>query len=310
MNTVHSSETILNPKKSTVLNVSLILTPGSDWIIDELAKWFPDKSLSIQCIQLTSSLAYQAKLYEKPTDFWELVHSTSDYFDAQEKHLDTICQKNDWSIQNILPSDTSEQGVADVIKQINQSDCELVIIGLAKEGPAAQAGQDLGERFTSHFNKSTFIIRKPLDIAHPIQACLPIDSTAASVLVRQKITQLFKPSQLSITAVNVVEYPMTMSGSVFAGSVNTEMMTEELQKYSSHLLKEVRQELEGKGVPFVASQTLHGTAGEEITDFLKRQSLDLVVMGAHNRAGLSRWLIGSVSHRVLISDEHNFLVVR
>lgn len=47
------------------------------------------------------------------------------------------------------------------------------------------------------------------------------------------------------------------------------------------------------------TQTLVGDAASAILDFATEQQVDLIVMSTHGRSGMERWLLGSVTERVL-----------
>ena len=53
-----------------------------------------------------------------------------------------------------------------------------------------------------------------------------------------------------------------------------------------------------------------GTVYEKILDVAQAQGVDLVVLGAHGRKGLSRFLIGSTARNVLKGAASSVLVVR
>ena len=54
----------------------------------------------------------------------------------------------------------------------------------------------------------------------------------------------------------------------------------------------------GTAVP-VAVMFLHGDAAEEIVRYARRHAIDLIVLGAHGRTGVSPALLGSVTERVI-----------
>jgi nucleotide-binding universal stress UspA family protein len=53
-----------------------------------------------------------------------------------------------------------------------------------------------------------------------------------------------------------------------------------------------------------------GPAAETIIDFVEQQHVDLVAMTTHGRTGLSRWLYGSVTHKVLSQLPISMLIAR
>jgi nucleotide-binding universal stress UspA family protein len=56
---------------------------------------------------------------------------------------------------------------------------------------------------------------------------------------------------------------------------------------------------EGKGVSIESVMSRGFSAADLILDHIAQNDGDLVVMGTHGRTGLSKWLIGSVAHKVI-----------
>jgi nucleotide-binding universal stress UspA family protein len=48
----------------------------------------------------------------------------------------------------------------------------------------------------------------------------------------------------------------------------------------------------------------------EIIDFAKETGVDLIIMCTHGRSGISRWVLGSIAHKVLTRAETPILLVR
>lgn len=53
-----------------------------------------------------------------------------------------------------------------------------------------------------------------------------------------------------------------------------------------------------------------GTAYRTIRDYIEEQDIDLVVMGTHGRRGIDRYLLGSVTERVVRTSDVPVLTVR
>jgi nucleotide-binding universal stress UspA family protein len=47
----------------------------------------------------------------------------------------------------------------------------------------------------------------------------------------------------------------------------------------------------------------------EIIDFAKERGVDLIVMCTHGRSGFTRWVLGSVAHKVLTRAETPILLI-
>ncbi len=66
---------------------------------------------------------------------------------------------------------------------------------------------------------------------------------------------------------------------------------------------------EAAGIEAVTS-VRHGVADEAILDYVEEQDVDLVVMGTHGRRGVDRYLLGSVTERVVRRSPVPVLTVR
>ncbi len=60
----------------------------------------------------------------------------------------------------------------------------------------------------------------------------------------------------------------------------------------------------------LASDVRAGPVADTIVDYAREKQADLIVMSTHGRTGLSRWVYGSVTERVLRAAHCPTLVVR
>jgi nucleotide-binding universal stress UspA family protein len=83
----------------------------------------------------------------------------------------------------------------------------------------------------------------------------------------------------------------------------------EVERYLSAKVEE----LQAQGLPLVSSLVIEGSAGgaaAEIIDLAKRTTENLVAMSTHGRSGMSRWILGSVTERVVRYSQDPVLVLR
>jgi nucleotide-binding universal stress UspA family protein len=72
-------------------------------------------------------------------------------------------------------------------------------------------------------------------------------------------------------------------------------------------------ELRAQGLPHVSSLLIESSAGgaaAEIIDLAKRTTENLVAMSTHGRSGVGRWVLGSVTERVVRYSQDPVLVLR
>ncbi len=55
--------------------------------------------------------------------------------------------------------------------------------------------------------------------------------------------------------------------------------------------------------------TLEGTAADEILDYANNNNVEMIIMSSHGRSGIKRWLLGSVTKKVLDHSPIPVLIV-
>jgi nucleotide-binding universal stress UspA family protein len=91
-----------------------------------------------------------------------------------------------------------------------------------------------------------------------------------------------------------------------------ELWAEARSEIDKYLFAKV-EELRAQGLPHVSSLSIEGSAGgaaAEIIDLAKRTTENLVAMSTHGRSGMSRWILGSVTERVVRYSQDPVLVLR
>ncbi len=76
-----------------------------------------------------------------------------------------------------------------------------------------------------------------------------------------------------------------------------------------YYLDGVGKSLKEKGLS-VSSAAVVGSPAEQIIDYAKGNSVDLIAMSTHGRSGIGRWVFGSVTDKVLHAGDTPVLVIR
>ena len=120
---------------------------------------------------------------------------------------------------------------------------------------------------------------------------LPIDFSKSSTKILQYAIFIAEKFNAKIFIVNVMEYPLTLSGDpTFTSSAVISAM----EKMAS-FVEENRDQIP---VSF-ASSTLFGHAAEEIISYAETENVDLIVIGSHGHKMLDKMLFGSVAEKVI-----------
>ncbi|ELZ44395.1 UspA domain protein [Halorubrum californiense DSM 19288] len=88
-----------------------------------------------------------------------------------------------------------------------------------------------------------------------------------------------------------------------------EIVVEALESEGEEATGRVADAAADTGVECVTSVT-SGTAYQSIHDYVDEHAIDVVVMGTHGRKGLDRYLLGSVTERVVRTSDVPVLTVR
>ncbi len=117
--------------------------------------------------------------------------------------------------------------------------------------------------------------------------------------------EIAKLSRATVYALHVVD-TSSFSQSWTAGR---EAMYEILRKDGQKATSKIKEYGEASGVE-VIEVLLEGHPSNEIIDFAENNNIDLIVMGTLGKTGLDRFLMGSVTEKVVRHSKAPVLVVR
>jgi nucleotide-binding universal stress UspA family protein len=98
-----------------------------------------------------------------------------------------------------------------------------------------------------------------------------------------------------------------LGGSV--GAPDPDALTKEAEADAGKYLEQLAEKLKYPGVK-VSRVVMKGNEADNIADYAKNNSVDLIIIATHGRSGISRWVWGSVADRVLRSACVPVLMVR
>lgn len=94
-----------------------------------------------------------------------------------------------------------------------------------------------------------------------------------------------------------------------SAEVNSHQVIENFEEQGREITYEVAERATDAGVEDVTSEVVHGVPHEAILDYAEGD-MDLVVMGTHGHTGLERYLLGSVTEKVVRTSDVPVLTVR
>ena len=139
---------------------------------------------------------------------------------------------------------------------------------------------------------------------------LPLDGSDKSDIATAHAVEMAKGLGVGITLLRSIS-PMAY-GDTFADYVPTmyDDLAGEIESDVRDFLAHEAEGLKALGVTDVAQKAVDGYAASAIIDEVGDNGDSLVVMATHGRAGIGRWVLGSVSDRVVRHSTGPVLVVR
>ena len=133
---------------------------------------------------------------------------------------------------------------------------------------------------------------------------VPTDGTDAVEPAVEHALGLAETSGATIHALYVVD-----RGTYAMVDVRSDVIIESLEAEGEQGTARVRERAEEVGVP-VVTEIVRGDPYREIVAYANDHDVDLIVMGTHGRRGVDRFLLGSVTEKVIRSADQPVLTVR
>jgi nucleotide-binding universal stress UspA family protein len=133
---------------------------------------------------------------------------------------------------------------------------------------------------------------------------VPTDGSPASDAAIEHAIDLAEQYGARLHALYVVD------GAAYSSlEAGAEVVVEALESEGEEATRRVADAAADAGVECVSSVT-SGTAYRSIQDYVGDHGIDVVVMGTHGRKGIDRYLLGSVTERVVRTSDVPVLTVR
>jgi nucleotide-binding universal stress UspA family protein len=147
---------------------------------------------------------------------------------------------------------------------------------------------------------------------------VPLDGSEAAERVLPTVAELATRLKLEVVLVRVVKKVYTAPPEavlpVFGANIpNLKRLWEEARLAAEKYLTDKVEDLRGRGALNVTSMALVGGAdgaAAEIIDLANHAPHNIVAMSTHGESGLGRWVIGSVTLRVVRHSTGPVLVIR
>jgi len=139
----------------------------------------------------------------------------------------------------------------------------------------------------------------------------PLDGSHLAEKVFPHVVYLAK--RLTLQVVLIRTYTLPTTGYFMATGVSPPAIGELGEKIKEEVMDYLQgkvEELQAEGIVEVSFVAVEGRAPEEIIDLARMTSDNLVAMSSHGRSGIGRWVLGSVTDRVVCYCGDPVLVIR
>jgi nucleotide-binding universal stress UspA family protein len=195
---------------------------------------------------------------------------------------------------------------AEVILTIaKEHGADLIVLGARGIGRIReQVFGSVSHRVMTHAPCSTLIIKKPLRKIQ--QMLIPVESQedGEAVVKFLKKKPFREPATATVLHVIPFSEPVWPVGAMVSPEFRKEMIAYG-EKFTNGISAELKHMgYQAKGLVIV------GAPSQTILEEATKNSADVILMRTHSRSGVSRFLLGSVSHSVVHHTESTILLVR
>jgi nucleotide-binding universal stress UspA family protein len=217
-------------------------------------------------------------------------------------------------------SNTVEQGVADKIIIENAGGDKDTLIAMATRGRSGIHRWLMGsvaEKVLRGATNPLLLVRGNEEGKSEGEAALksivvPLDGSKLAETVLPRAVELAKSLSLAIVLTRAYQIPLSAA---YAGAEapyipNQDALLNLVREEASAYLEAKVNELHQNGVEKVSSVLLVGSGADEIIDLARSTPNNLIAMCTHGRSGVGRWVLGSVTEKVVRHSGDPVLVVR
>ena len=139
---------------------------------------------------------------------------------------------------------------------------------------------------------------------------VPLDGSEEAESVLPAVVELAKTLELEVLLLRAYPRFNTYAGADDYNAVNYEVIRGALRDEAQSYLESKVGELKRKGVEKVSFAIPEGSGAGEIVALSGRTPNNLIAMCTHGRSGVKRWVLGSVTEKVVRLSRDPVLIVR
>jgi nucleotide-binding universal stress UspA family protein len=154
--------------------------------------------------------------------------------------------------------------------------------------------------------------KKPSEEEPLTKIVVPLDGSELAERALPHVMELAQKMRAEIILLRAYALPLSIYGIGEGDYVpnNIDELQAQVRLEAQEYLDAKVEELKAKSVGKVSSVLLDGFAPAEIVDFAKKTPDNMIAMCTHGRSGIKRWVLGSVTERVVQASGDPVLVLR
>lgn len=180
-----------------------------------------------------------------------------------------------------------------ILSVAEECSADLIVIGARGLNKFSEhVFGSVSHRVMTHAPCSTLIVKSPM--RHVQQVLLPVENEKDASVIAEFLSKTPYRESPALTILHVIPFsePVWPVGALIPESFRKEMMD-----HAEGMTKEIASRLNGLGYK-AEGKAVVGVPSSAIVQELASKKYDLILMRSKNRTGMSRFLLGSVSHSV------------
>lgn len=218
------------------------------------------------------------------------------------KQAEDLAEEEDIRLKTYLEQGEPYQKIVDTAYVIN---ADLIVLG--KTGKTALGEAIIGSTAVRTIGSSPVdVLVIPKERSLKLKRILvPVDGSEYADRAVLRAIELGKIAKGTLYLLNVIEIPLEL----FEGPGEIAQVKESLKLAGEEIVRKLKRRVKEEGLE-VESYVVEGIIEEEILRIGEEKECDLIVMGSHGKTGIKRFLMGSVTERVIKMGNKPVLVVK
>jgi nucleotide-binding universal stress UspA family protein len=207
-------------------------------------------------------------------------------------------------------------GAAEAVLEAASKDGDTLIT-MATHGRSGASRWLLGsvaEKVLRSTTKPLFLVRAAAAKTSPHRIIdsivVPLDGSALAENILPTVTHWARALDVEVALIRAFEFPAKAYYGSEEDLPDYDAFREEARKAAASYLKATASALVDKGVRTVSTLALEGPAATEILAYAQTAPAAVIAMSTHGRSGVPRWMLGSVTEKVVRHGADPVLVVR